>query len=121
VDKGQTREVIHFKPVGPLDCSDGQVLHDWCLAGYGIAWRSTWEVEAEISAQDSPGSRVGRFCCATQWHLSSCFHSASTCRCACGYGSTTSSSNFSTAGILANAIKIAARWVYLTGLVVYFA
>ncbi len=50
VDKAQSREVIHFKPVGPLDCSDGQVLHDWCLAGYGIAWRSTWEVEAEISA-----------------------------------------------------------------------
>ena len=43
-------EVVHFKPGGPLDCSDGQVLHDWCLAGYGIAWRSTWEVEAEIAA-----------------------------------------------------------------------
>ena len=41
---------MHFKPGGPLDCSDGQVLHDWCLAGYGIAWRSTWEVEAEIAA-----------------------------------------------------------------------
>ena len=35
---------------GYLDCSDGQVLHDWCLAGHGIAWRSTWEVEHEISA-----------------------------------------------------------------------
>ena len=45
-------EVIHLKPAGPLDCSDGQVLHDWCLAGYGIAWRSTWEVEAEIAAGD---------------------------------------------------------------------
>ena len=43
-------EVIHLRPGGPLDCSDGQVLHDWCLAGYGIAWRSTWEVEAEIQA-----------------------------------------------------------------------
>ena len=43
-------EVTYLKPGGPLDCSDGQVLHDWCLAGYGIAWRSTWEVEAEISA-----------------------------------------------------------------------
>jgi DNA-binding transcriptional LysR family regulator len=42
-------EVIHLKPGGPLDCSDGQVLHDWCLAGYGIAWRSTWEVESEIA------------------------------------------------------------------------
>ena len=43
-------ELIHLKPGGPLDCSDGQVLHAWCVAGYGIAWRSTWEVEAEISA-----------------------------------------------------------------------
>jgi len=45
-----TTEVTHLKPGGPLDCSDGQVLHDWCLAGYGIAWRSTWEVEAEIAS-----------------------------------------------------------------------
>jgi DNA-binding transcriptional LysR family regulator len=26
------------------------VLHDWCLQGLGIAWRSTWEVASEISA-----------------------------------------------------------------------
>lgn len=44
------RAVAYVKPSGPLDCSDGQVLHDWCLAGYGIAWRSIWEVEAEIAA-----------------------------------------------------------------------
>ena len=43
-------EVVHLRPGGPLDCSDGQVLHDWCLAGNGIAWRSTWEVESEIRA-----------------------------------------------------------------------
>jgi len=48
--KGETSEVVHLKPGGPMDCSDGQVLHDWCIAGYGIAWRSTWEVEAEIAA-----------------------------------------------------------------------
>ena len=47
---GGEHEVIYLKPSGPLDCSDGQVLHDWCLAGHGIAWRSTWEVEAEIDA-----------------------------------------------------------------------
>ena len=47
---GGEHEVIYLKPGGPLDCSDGQVLHDWCLAGHGIAWRSTWEVEAEIDA-----------------------------------------------------------------------
>jgi DNA-binding transcriptional LysR family regulator len=57
-DASQTRgwafhidgEVVHLKPGGPLDCSDGQVLHDWCLAGHGIAWRSTWEVESEIAS-----------------------------------------------------------------------
>jgi len=42
--------VTYLKPVGPLDRPDGQVLHDWCLAGYGLAWRSTWEVEMEIAA-----------------------------------------------------------------------
>ncbi len=42
--------LTHLRPSGRLDCSDGQVLHDWCLAGMGIAWRSTWEVEREVSA-----------------------------------------------------------------------
>jgi DNA-binding transcriptional LysR family regulator len=50
VPKAGGDEVIHLKPGGPLDCSDGQVLHDWCLAGYGIAWRSIWEVESDITA-----------------------------------------------------------------------
>jgi DNA-binding transcriptional LysR family regulator len=55
-DASQTRgwafrvdgEVTHLRPSGRLDCSDGQVLHAWCLQGLGIAWRSTWEVEAEV-------------------------------------------------------------------------
>jgi DNA-binding transcriptional LysR family regulator len=42
--------LMHLKPSGPLDCSDGQVLHSWCLAGQGIAWRSTWEVQAEVAS-----------------------------------------------------------------------
>ena len=50
VARGDSTELLHLRPAGPLDCSDGQVLHDWCLAGYGIAWRSTWEVEAEIAS-----------------------------------------------------------------------
>lgn len=41
--------LTHLRPTGRLDCSDGQVLHDWCLAGLGIAWRSTWEVEAQVA------------------------------------------------------------------------
>ena len=43
-------EVIHLRPAGRMDCSDGQVLHDWCLAGFGIAWRSTWEVATQIKS-----------------------------------------------------------------------
>lgn len=43
-------QISYHRPSGPLDCSDGQVLHDWCLAGHGIAWRSLWEVEQEVAA-----------------------------------------------------------------------
>lgn len=50
IAKDDGHEVIHLRPNGPMDCSDGQVLHDWCMAGYGIAWRSTWEVEEEVAA-----------------------------------------------------------------------
>ena len=42
--------VTHLRPSGRLDCSDGQVLHDWCAAGLGLAWRSTWEVEQEVAS-----------------------------------------------------------------------
>jgi DNA-binding transcriptional LysR family regulator len=42
-------QIIHLRPSGRLDCSDGQVLHEWCLQGLGIAWRSSWEVEADIA------------------------------------------------------------------------
>ncbi len=56
-DASQTRgwaftidgEVTHLRPSGRVDCSDGQVLHDWCLAGLGIAWRSTWEVQGQVA------------------------------------------------------------------------
>ena len=57
-DASQTRgwaflvggHVTHLRPSGRIDCSDGQVLHAWCLQGMGIAWRSTWEVEGDIAA-----------------------------------------------------------------------
>ena len=41
--------VSHWRPNGRIDCSDGQVLHAWCLQGLGLAWRSTWEVENDIT------------------------------------------------------------------------
>ena len=43
-------EITHLRHHGRLDCSDGQVLHDWCVQGLGLAWRSTWEVDADIAA-----------------------------------------------------------------------
>ena len=43
-------ELQHLRPSGRLDCTDGQVLHEWCLQGQGLAWRSTWEVQADIAA-----------------------------------------------------------------------
>ena len=57
-DAGQTRgwafvvdaQVVHIRPSGSLDCSDGQVLHEWCLRGLGLAWRSTWEVQGDVAA-----------------------------------------------------------------------
>ncbi len=42
--------LTHLRPQSRLDCSDGQVLHGWCLQGLGLAWRSTWEVEADLAA-----------------------------------------------------------------------
>ncbi|MEY4764633.1 MAG: hypothetical protein RI907_1306 [Pseudomonadota bacterium] len=43
-------ELQHLRPASRLDCSDGQVLRDWCLAGLGLAWRSWWEVGADVQA-----------------------------------------------------------------------
>ncbi|MDI1259542.1 LysR family transcriptional regulator [Aquabacterium sp.] len=41
-------QLMHVRPPSKLDCSDGQVLHAWCLEGLGLAWRSLWEVEADL-------------------------------------------------------------------------
>jgi DNA-binding transcriptional LysR family regulator len=46
----QDGKVVTIKVSGMMECSDGAVLHEWCLAGYGLAWRSWWEVGADIAA-----------------------------------------------------------------------
>lgn len=38
----------HFKPPGRFVCNDGAVLHEWALAGMGLAWRSLWEVGEDL-------------------------------------------------------------------------
>lgn len=39
---------VLFKPSGRFVCNDGAVLHDWALAGMGLAWRSLWEVGEDL-------------------------------------------------------------------------
>ncbi len=41
---------LTMKVGGSMGCNDGAVLHDWALAGKGLAWRSMWEVGSEIES-----------------------------------------------------------------------
>jgi DNA-binding transcriptional LysR family regulator len=41
-------EVDTIKVGGPFECNDGAVLHEWALAGRGLAWRSLWEVGRDL-------------------------------------------------------------------------
>jgi DNA-binding transcriptional LysR family regulator len=34
---------------GNLDCNDGELLHRWAVEGLGLAWRSTWEIQAQLA------------------------------------------------------------------------
>jgi DNA-binding transcriptional LysR family regulator len=43
-------KIVTIKVDGNMVCNDGEVLHDWSLAGKGLAWRSMWEVGAQIEA-----------------------------------------------------------------------
>ena len=41
-------KTMTVKVGGTLECNDGAVLHDWALAGRGLAWRSLWEVGEDL-------------------------------------------------------------------------
>ncbi|MCG2584635.1 LysR family transcriptional regulator [Massilia sp. TS11] len=41
-------KLVTLKVSGAMVCNDGAVLHDWALAGKGLAWRSMWEVGQDI-------------------------------------------------------------------------
>ncbi|MDY0272504.1 MAG: LysR family transcriptional regulator [Advenella sp.] len=44
----ENNQIIAFKPRARLSCSDGSVLLKWTLSGFGLSWRSMWEVRSEI-------------------------------------------------------------------------
>jgi DNA-binding transcriptional LysR family regulator len=37
---------------GNLDCNDGELLQRWAVEGLGLAWRSTWEIQAQLARGD---------------------------------------------------------------------
>ncbi len=43
-------DIASIKVSGLLECNDGAVLHEWALAGRGLAWRSLWEVGADLKS-----------------------------------------------------------------------
>jgi DNA-binding transcriptional LysR family regulator len=43
-------KIVTLKVGGNMECNDGAVLHDWALSGKGLAWRSMWEVGAQIES-----------------------------------------------------------------------
>jgi DNA-binding transcriptional LysR family regulator len=43
-------KIVTMKVGGNMVCNDGAVLHDWAMAGRGLAWRSMWEVSSEIES-----------------------------------------------------------------------
>jgi DNA-binding transcriptional LysR family regulator len=47
-DPTRPERLLNLKVSGPLECNDGAVLHEWALAGMGLAWRSLWEVGADL-------------------------------------------------------------------------
>lgn len=49
-DPERPGEPVSVKVSGRFECNDGAVLHEWALAGRGLAWRSWWEVGADLAA-----------------------------------------------------------------------
>lgn len=43
-------KTVTVKANGNLDCNDGELLHRWACQGLGLAWRSTWEIQAELAS-----------------------------------------------------------------------
>jgi len=47
-DPSRAERTVTMRVAGPFECNDGAVLHEWTLAGMGLAWRSVWEVGDDL-------------------------------------------------------------------------
>ncbi len=44
-------QVVNHKVSSAMECNDGSAVHDWVIAGHGLAVRSWWEVGDEVKAK----------------------------------------------------------------------
>jgi DNA-binding transcriptional LysR family regulator len=44
-------QALTYKVTGTMECNDGSAVHDWVMAGHGLAVRSWWEVGDEVKAK----------------------------------------------------------------------
>ena len=66
-----TRRAVPSNPgrwCGRFECNDGAVLHEWALAGRGLAWRSLWEVGQDLK-EGSLSSVLDAWAGAADGHL----------------------------------------------------
>src|SRR5699024_11377816 len=47
-----------IKVTGPLSSNHGEIVHQWCLDGQGIALRSWWDVSENIASGDRKSTRL---------------------------------------------------------------
>jgi DNA-binding transcriptional LysR family regulator len=46
----QDGKPVSIRAEGNLNCNDGELLHRWASEGLGLAWRSSWEIEAQLAS-----------------------------------------------------------------------
>jgi DNA-binding transcriptional LysR family regulator len=44
-------QALSYKVTSTMECNDGSAVHDWVMAGHGLAVRSWWEVGDEVKAK----------------------------------------------------------------------
>jgi DNA-binding transcriptional LysR family regulator len=44
-------QALSYKVSSSMECNDGSAVHDWVMAGHGLAVRSWWEVGDEVKAK----------------------------------------------------------------------
>ncbi|MEJ7808593.1 MAG: LysR family transcriptional regulator [Telluria sp.] len=46
----QDGKAVTIRAEGNLNCNDGELLHRWASESLGLAWRSSWEIQAQLAS-----------------------------------------------------------------------